>query len=262
MAEPRFPVVNLSLPTVLSGSGAREYLISELQALANTLASRLGSAVTENTLRASIACYNQQRHLLSRVDRQRGRLTAKQWWSLTAAGMLIPVEEHIALLESVLADLEGSAATEGAGPRLVVVGAVLDEPVALELIDELGGRVVADDLCTGSRYFDRLVDESAAPYEALAGRYLQRAPCPVKHAAAQSRAQRLLAMCEDASAQGVVFVLPKFCEPHAFDYVPLTDMLDEAGVPHLLIETDVSTPVGQLRTRLQAFMEMLDHHSG
>jgi benzoyl-CoA reductase/2-hydroxyglutaryl-CoA dehydratase subunit BcrC/BadD/HgdB len=57
-------------------------------------------------------------------------------------------------------------------------------------------------------------------------------------------------------------VLPKFCEPHAFDYVPLARALEAAGVPHLLIETDVSTPVGQLRTRLQAFIEMLEQHSG
>jgi len=55
----------------------------------------------------------------------------------------------------------------------------------------------------------------------------------------------------------VVFVLNKFCEPHAFDYVPLSKALAEAKIPHLLLETDITVPVGQLRTRLQAFLEML-----
>jgi bcr-type benzoyl-CoA reductase subunit C len=262
MAEPRFPVVNLSLPTVFSGDKVRDYWITELRGLARTLAATLGSAVSEDALRASIACYNQQRHLLSRLDQQRSRLTAQQWWSLSTAGMLMPVEEHTALLESVLAGLEGAGETAGARPALIVVGAVLDDPAVLQLLDELGGRVVADDLCTSSRYFDTMVDEHMEPFAALAERYLKRAPCPAKHAAAQPRTQRLLRMCDDTGARGVVFVLPKFCEPHAFDYVPLTHVLDEAGVPHLLIETDISTPVGQLRTRLQAFVEMLEQQSG
>lgn len=262
MAEPRFPVVNLSLPTVLSGAQARDYLIAEFRSLAETLASSLGSAVSEDTLRSSIALYNQQRRLLSRLEIRRSHLTAQQWWSLTMAGMLMPVQEHIALLESVWAELETAVEARSARPALIVVGAVLDDPTILQLIDELAARVAADDLCTGSRQFDTEVDEFAEPYAALAERFLRRAPCPVKHAAAQPRAQRLLKLCHDKGARGVVFILPKFCEPHAFDYVPLARTLEAAGVPHLLIETDVSTPMGQLRTRLQAFIEMLEQHSG
>ena len=132
----------------------------------------------------------------------------------------------------------------------------------LSRIDKLGGRVVGDDLCTGSRYFDTAVDELAEPFAALTERYLQRAPCPVKHGASQPRTQRLLRLCHDTDAQGVIFMLPKFCEPHAFDYVPLAHALQGADVPHLLIETDVSIPMGQLRTRLQAFIEMLEQPSG
>ena len=262
MADPRFRVVPFSLPTVLSGPNAREYLVVQLRGLAAILQSNLGSAVTDEALRASIALYNEQRWLLSQLYEQRTRFTAERLWSLTIAGMLMPVEEHSALLQSALRAIEDAAEAQGRGPALILIGALLDDPVVLRLIDELGGQVVGDDLCTGSRYFDVPVDETMEPFAALAERYLQRAPCPVKHGAAEPRAQRLLRLLDDTEAHGVIFVVPKFCDPHAFDYVALANTLDRAAMPHLMIETEVSTPTGQLRTRLQAFIEMLEQQSG
>jgi hypothetical protein len=58
-------------------------------------------------------------------------------------------------------------------------------------------------------------------------------------------------------ADGVVFVLKKFCEPHAWDYPYLAAALTKKGVPHLLLETEQTTPVEQVRTRVEAFLEML-----
>ncbi len=257
MAKPCFRVVTFSLPSVLTGSGARDYLLAELRHLAAILESEFESPVTEEALRGSIALYNRQRRLLSDLYAQRNRLSAQHLWSLTSSAMLMPVEDHNTLLESSLHAAGAAGEVARAGPAVVLVGAVLDEPSIPVLVEELGGRVVGDDLCTGSRYFDQLVDEVMEPFEALAERYVQRAHCPAKHHSRQTRAERLLALVRNAGAQGVVFVLPKFCDPHAFDYVPLSQELDSVGIPHLLIETELTMPSGQLRTRVQAFLELL-----
>ena len=260
MARPRFRVLNFSLPSVLSQASTRDYLLAELHALASTLQSALDARVTEETLRASIALYNEQRRLLAMLHgEQRGRLVAEELWSLTLAGMVMPVEEHNNLLRETLRQAGPRANVLSRGPAVLLVGAVLDDLTIPTLIAELGGQVVGDDLCTGSRYFDTLADERKEPFAALADRYLQRAPCPAKHDAARPRAPRLLDQVRSRQAQGVVFILPKFCDPHAFDYVPLAKTLADAGVPHLLIETDLTVPAGQLRTRLQAFLELLDN---
>jgi len=257
MAKPGFRVVTFDLPTVLSSPHAQAYYVAELHHLTAVLGSEFGAAVTDNALHESIVIYNEQRRLLSTLYRHRQRFSSVQLWSLTLAGMLMPVEEHVALLRSSLRDAENESAAEREGPAIFLVGAVLDEPVILQLIDELGGCVVGDDLCTGSRYFDTPVAETGDPFAALAERYLQRTPCPVKHHATQPRTQRLLDLLCATGAQGVIFVLPKFCDAHAFDYVTLCKALDDAQVPHLLIETEMTTPSGQLRTRIQAFIEML-----
>ena len=268
MAAPRFRVLNYSLPTVLAVSprrapgpngdaaGARDYLLAELHRLAETLALEFDAPVRGDALRASIALYNEQRRLLAVLHARLGRLTAREWWPLTLSATLMPVEEHVRVLRSRL-DEPGTAQDVRGGPTLLLTGALLDDPLIPQVIDELGGRVVGDDLCTGSRYWDTLVDEEQEPFAALAERYLRRAPCPCKHTTREARGERILSLVRNTGAQGVVLVLLKFCDPHAFDAVPLTRALDAADVPHVTLETDVSAPAGQVRTRLQAFLEML-----
>jgi len=256
MAKVHSQVPTFSLPTVLNGSASRNYLIEELRRLADELVVRFGTPVTENALRASIAVYNRQRRLLARLQLRVAQITAQQMWSLTVAGMLMPVDEHCSLLESLLSDKE--AGKPGAcAPGILLAGAVLDDALIPRLVDELGAFVAGDDLCTGSRYWDVLTDESLAGFDALAERYLRRVSCPAKYTDLAERAERLLGRVRATGARGVVFVLPKFCDPHAFDYVPLALALDREGIPHTRLETDVTLPAAQVRTRLQAFVEML-----
>ena len=253
MTAPRFKVITCSMPTVLSQPSALGYLITELRHLAAVLESEFGTPVTDRVLRASIEHYNHQRSLLTEIYRYRACFAAEQLWALTLAGTLLPVKEHCAFMEPLLQRAREAACVDRDGPGVVLIGAVLDDPVIPHLVEELGGRVVGDDLCTGSRYFDSLAYETMEPFEALADRYLRRAPCSAKLNTAYPRTERLLSLVRDTGAQGAIFVAPKFCDPHAFDYVALS----EIQVPHLLVETDVTVSLGQLRTRIQAFIEML-----
>jgi benzoyl-CoA reductase subunit C len=134
-------------------------------------------------------------------------------------------------------------------------------------MDELGAQVVGDDLCTGSRFFSSLVNESAFvapsteprsdPITALADYYLQRPLCPTKYHPGHDPGSYLLERVRQAQAEGVVFVPEKFCEPHTFTYAMVRPALDRAGMPHLLLEMEQTPSLEALRTRLQAFVEML-----
>jgi len=60
------------------------------------------------------------------------------------------------------------------------------------------------------------------------------------------------------NADGVIFVFLKFCDPHSFDYPYMKEMLEKEGIPSMLFEIeDKSSSEGQLKTRCEAFMEML-----
>ena len=65
-------------------------------------------------------------------------------------------------------------------------------------------------------------------------------------------------MAQDHTAGGVIFLNFKFCEPHAFDYPYLKEMLQGQNIPSLLLEIDQELPAaGQLATRIEAFIETM-----
>jgi bzd-type benzoyl-CoA reductase N subunit len=251
-------VATVVQPLNLGSPSTQPYLIAELQRFRQSLAGFSGQPISDDSLRASIRLHNETRRLLSQLDKRRSHLTARGFYAAMEASMVIP-KEQFNPLAAELVELLSEKAPQQKGPRLILVGPVLDDLTILDIIDDLGACVVGDDLCTGSRYFDQPVAETNEdnPIEALADRYLKRWPCPTKHSLHCQQGEHLLGLVEERKADGLVFTLQKFCEPHAFDYAIVRDTLDAAGVPHLLLELEHTPAVGQLRTRLEAFLEML-----
>ncbi len=57
---------------------------------------------------------------------------------------------------------------------------------------------------------------------------------------------------------GVVLLTMKFCDPDAFELVPIRDRLKALNIPILSLETTSElSNLNQLRTRLAAFNELL-----
>jgi bcr-type benzoyl-CoA reductase subunit C len=241
-------------PANLGSPAARPYLVAELGRFRSRLADFAGRPIRDTDLLASIAIYNRSRQLVQALNRQRGRLSTPDFYAILDAGQSMPPQEYNLLLAQLLEGLD--APTEPDGPRLFLVGAVLDEPRLLDLIQDLGGQVVGDDLCSGMRPFCDQVGDGD-PLVALAEYYLRRSPCPTKFQPLHDVGRELLAQVREVRAQGIVYVLEKFCEPHAFDYAMAIPALDRAGVPHLLLEMEQTPSLEALRTRLQAFVEIL-----
>jgi len=255
---PELFVATVAQPLNLGSPNTRPYLIAELQRFRQALAEFSGQPISEDSLRASIRLHNETRHLLSQLDNRRSCLTARGFYAAMEASMVMP-KEQFNPLAAELVELLSEETPRQRAPRLLLIGPVLDDPTVLDIIDDLGACVVGDDLCTGSRYFDQPVAEAGEgdPIEALADRYLKRWPCPTKHSLHGQRGEHLLELVEERKADGLVFTLQKFCEPQAFDYAIIKETLDVAGVPHLVLELEHTPAVGQLRTRLEAFSEML-----
>lgn len=253
-------VETVMVPTNLVTPSARPYLIAELKRFRDRLATHSGRPISDETLQSSIALYNEKRRLLDRLNVLRDRLTAAEFYSVVDAGTKMPPELFVPLLAELVERLGDSTPRSGS-PRVMLVGAVLDDPTLLDVLDELGAQVTDDDLCTGTRSFATVETEAEAPLEAVADRLLKRLPCPVKYQPQMPRGPRLQQRVQETRTDGVIFVLPKFCDPHAFDYVLVKADLEAAGVPFLHLETEQTPAAGQIRTRVQAFLEMLDERS-
>jgi bzd-type benzoyl-CoA reductase N subunit len=257
--------LDVVLPVKLDRSGARLYLIDVLNRFRRELGEKLGVTITEEALRAAIVVYNRIRAALTRIDSLRsenlGILSGSDLYTLVRGAMIMDRTRLASLLEEVVAELEKAAVAAPPCPakkRIFLSGGICNHPDIYTIVEESGGAVVGDDLCTGSRYFSGLIDEKAEPIAAIADRYRERVVCPAKHSGLTNRADHLVRLVREKRAEGVIFFLLKFCDPHAFDYPYLKEALEREKIPSLLLEVEDRLPAdGQLRTRLEAFIEMI-----
>jgi bzd-type benzoyl-CoA reductase N subunit len=254
--------MDVVLPVKLNTESARQYMIRVLGDARTQLASLLGGSITDADLHQAINVYNDIRGAIQRLydlrSERPGIISGSDVHAIVRASMVMARRAFLDCLTRVEEHLEGQEPAPSAGKRIFLSGGVCNLPDVYGNIEAAGGRVVADDLCTGSRGLTGRIDTAEDPIAAIAERYARRAICPAKHSGIASRGEELVRLAQKERADGVIFVFLKFCDPHAFDYPYLKGMLDDAGIPSLLVELqEQSVSLGQLQTRCEAFIEML-----
>ena len=256
--------IDLVLPVKLNTTSARQYLIDILEKFKKDLERALGVKITDATLSDAIKTYNQIRALMMQLYAIRAQrpeiMSGRDFHSIIKAAMIMDRQLLLKKLGEIVVQMQnapGSKIPPGT-KKLVLTGSICSHPDIHDIIENAQGVVVWDDLCTGSRYFEGVLDEKAPPLEAIAQRYLDRAICPAKHVGLTDRGESLVQMVRKHQADGVVFLLLKFCDPHAFDYPYIKEMLDSENIPCMLLDMEEQLPAGgQLQTRFETFIQIL-----
>lgn len=255
----------LNMPLRVEGGPSMVFYRRELELFREALAGFSGHPAGDDSVRRAVELADANRDLLAKIwDSRRAAspaLTGEDCLGIINAAVMMDREELHGSLEKIKAALDSYGGGEqGPGPvRLMVIGSVVENPALMRIIESAGSRVVGDDLCTGTRYFTTPVGMAPGedPLDALARRYLGRVPCPTKHPAAP-RLDHINKIIDDFDVRGVVVVLQKFCESHAFDYPMIRDTISGRGIPVILLEVEPAhLAEGQLSTRMEAFVEML-----
>ncbi len=239
---------------------AREFFRAVLAELIEKL-NGAGGDYSPERLEDALALYGDMRdRVLDLYERRyRGQpcLPAGEFLTVIQAGYVTHPGRYRDMLGTLTDELDASPPTEVLGTPVLVSGSLIEEPRVLEILEQCGARVAADDLCSGWRNLYPPRGEGATPMDRLIDRYMRRAPCPAR-ARAEDRAGVLLDLIDKSGAKGAVFILQKFCTPHLGDLPAVTDMLKSRGVPSLVVEMEESgLAEGQLRTRFETFMELL-----
>jgi len=215
--------------------------------------------ISNKDLGAAIEVYEKNRGLLKSLYELRREesppISGVEALEVVLSSMTAPKHLHNQLLEEFLSEIERREEYPKGNPRLLVSGHIVDDPDVLRVIEDSGGLIVADDLDTGSRYFWSLTDRAAKPIESISRRYFEL-PSPYG-SPFEDRIKYLMAMVRAFGVEGVVFATRKFCDPYLFDYVVLGHAVREEGVPSLLLEYEYPLAKGSLKTRVEAFIEML-----
>lgn len=259
---PGRPKFDMVYPANRQSGASAEYLEQLFSALRDWLTELTGCEISDAKLRESGKVYNRYRALCAALYELRSRrpesMSSEEFSLIIKAALFMEKGEFNRQLEELLPWLEKRTVRPKPAVRLVATGIMAEPPEILAIIDELGGAVVADDLALGARILRAPLNESLPPLAALADRHLRLGPCSTLYDCRKERGAHLLGLAARHNADGVLFLGMKFCEAEEFDYPVLKAELEAAGLPLLLLEVEQQmSAFGQVRTRLQAFLEIL-----
>jgi bzd-type benzoyl-CoA reductase N subunit len=259
-----FPLAHfLSVPHKVGDEAALWYR-DELEQFRTQVQQCFGVEVTDGRLAEAIDVYNETRSLLKGMYQLRQResppLTGAQSLSVVLAAGRVPRTQYNRLLGRLLEELSDTEGIPGYRARLMIAGGGgCDDPDYLQVMEDLGALVVTDSLCFGSRYFWEPVNTEEDLMLGLARSYLNRPSCPGMVDTVAERGRYLKEMVSSFRVDGIVFQRIRYCDLWGGQLLYLPRELKQAGIPLLSLEREYRlSATGQLRTRVQAFLESLE----
>lgn len=238
---------------------AYPYLQGELADFKKSLEKWTGKTITNEDLDQAIEVYNTNRRLMKQVYEHRKKndppLTGLEAMEMVVSSQMTDKEEHNRALKELLEELPERKLKRPTGTRLMILGSEDDDTEFIKMVESLGATLVIDDHCTGSRYFWNEVIPQEDRIMAIATRYIDRPACPSKDWPERTRLPHILKLAKDFNVQGTLLIQQKFCDPHELDIPTIRQHLEKNGIPTYFLEFDVTVPVGQFKTRVEAFLE-------
>lgn len=255
---PGMKMYYLYMPQFPQNRGALRAFSQEVCRLKGQLEMDWGMSISNSDLERAISIYNENRYLVGQVyqlmKEENPRIWGEELLSLALASQVMDKNEHSNLVQEFLREIEGRKGTSAL--RTMIIGQTDDLRLA-RLLDTLGARVVVDENCFGTRYFWEPVSLQEDLCQAIAERYLQRPPCPVKDGSeSRRRLPFILELAGEYKVSLAILIHPKFCDPHSFDTPIIKEALQERGVKVLELEQDFTIPLGQFRSRIEATLEL------
>jgi len=260
----------MDLPQVKSEQG-RALLKSEYQRFRTVVETLTGVVITVESLKQAIQTVNAKRAAIHRLSSMRkadpapisglDALLANQvFFYDNPARFTDSVNKICDELEKRIAEKNGVFPEKT--PRILISGCPQAVPNwKLPFIVETSGAViVGEESCVGERGTRNLTDASGKTVdemmEAIVDRYYQ-VDCAIFTPNPQ-RLEHIQEMAAAYKADGVIHYGLQFCQPYLMESIPVEKALEEKNIPTLRIETDYSMEdVGQLKTRIEAFVEQL-----
>ena len=241
------------------------YYYNELQKLKVALEDHFQLEITPDRLREAIARTQRVRDRLRRIDAlrlpDRPKLSGTEAAVVHLASHMLPPEIFVVLADRLLESLEAREPLEIPRARLMLIGAELDEPDFVAAIESQGARVVADNLCFGSRsVLPAIVEDGDNLLKTLAETYFFRLSCARMIGNFPDRWEELKRAAHHTRADGVVFQRLLFCDPWGADLHNLQlRNRKENAFPVLALSREYGVvPTGQVKTRVQAFVEKIE----
>ena len=252
---------------------SRQLWSGEVVAFKEVIEKLTGEKITAEKLGQAIDLVNKRRLALQRLYNLRKArpvpISGKDALLATQVSFYDDAKRDTQMLNTLCDELDERVASgQGVAPANSPCILISGSPMAIpnwklhHIIESAGAVVVCEESCTGTRFFSDLVKPAqnslGEQLKAIADRYMNiHCACFTPN---DERLDDVIKLAKEYKVDGVIHYNLQFCHTYANEAVKVEKRLEAAGVPLLRIETDYSDEdTGQLRTRIEAFLEMVKH---
>ncbi len=246
---------------------ALEWYRQELDSLKQKLETSFGVSISNSDLLESTRLVNKSKQLLKEFYDLRKRpdspISGTQAQRVAVMATAMPKNEFNELLEEVIHTYSQKNAIAKYGARIMVIGNMLDDYKYTELIEQAGGLVVTDVTCYGTLYFWRTTDSTTTvsiddTLRGLARSYLNNILCPRMPFNTGNTHNLIEELTRIFNVDGIIFERMMYCNLWGGETMALEKDIHEMGIPFLILDRQyILSGEGQIRTRIQAFLEMI-----
>lgn len=229
-----------------------------------------GVDISDASIRQAVALHNEVCRLITEIGAYRKeenpRITGYEFHILNLITYCCPKYLIVDQLRETAEELKTRVPDEKRPYRakVVMVGSEMDDPDFTKLIEESGALVVADRYCFGSLpgREEIVLNDTDDVLEQVVLHYMRTCQCPryMSQEKVHGRRDYVRQLVQDYHADGVIYEQIKFCEYWGYERALASHiMTNEFDIPSVTVDRQYTASAsGQLRTRVQAFVESLE----
>ncbi|MDO4983224.1 MAG: 2-hydroxyacyl-CoA dehydratase family protein [Eubacteriales bacterium] len=269
-SKPNFFVTHCDMPYKITDYTLESYVKQMRLRVLDVLTEKYGVDTSDAAIRKAVEEHNEVCRIMSEISEMRKAdnpvITGYEFHILNLVTYTCPKALILPKLRETLTELK-KRKPDKVNPfraRVAIVGSEIDDPNLTKLIEGCGALVVSDRYCFGSTPGREVIelkdDEDALTQICL--HYMQVSEC-ARYIADEKVLQRRETadrLAREFKAEGIIYEQMKYCDYWGFERALVSHIMhDEYGWPVLSIDRLYNNGnSGQLRTRVQAFVESLE----
>ena len=268
--KPNFFVTHTDMPFKITDYTIKAY-VQQMQAhVLDRLHEVFGADTSDAAIRKAVAEHNEVCKIISEIREMRKAenpvITGYEFHVLNLVTYVCPKALILPYLRETLEELK-TREPDVKSPfraRVAIVGSEIDDPSLTKLIEDVGALVVSDRYCFGStpgREVIELKDDEPALRQ-ICLHYMEVSECAryISDEKVLQRRETADRLAKEFKAEGIIYEQMKYCDYWGFERALVSHIMhDEYGWPVLSIDRLYNNGnSGQLRTRVQAFVESLE----
>ncbi len=268
--KPNFFVTHTDMPFKITDYTVEGYRKQMRIRVLDRLTEVFGVDTSDEAIRKAVAEHNEVCRIISEIREMRKQenpvITGYEFHVLNLVTYVCPKSEILPYLQETLEELK-KRKPDKKNPfraRVAIVGSEIDDPNLTKLIEGCGALVVSDRFCFGStpgREVIELKDDEDALTQ-ICRHYMEVSECAryISDEKVLQRRETSDRLAKEFGAEGIIYEQMKYCDYWGFERALVSHIMhDEYGWPVLSIDRLYNNGnSGQLRTRVQAFVESLE----